>query len=88
MVKLDPSAPVTNKSLEQAVDHIVEVLGGRFDDMEGRQDTMEGKLDKMEGRLYRIEIDLTEIKQDIKDIKEDLSDTPTRKEMHQAIRKN
>lgn len=77
MVKKNPKALVTNETLDEAVETILNGVDHIIENLVTKNEfkTELGKVDK---RFDKIETDISFIKHDIRDIKEDLSLIPTR----------
>ena len=77
----NPNAPVTNKTLGQAVDVIIHGVERMFDKQDKRIDQrfkqVDGRLEKVDGRLEKVEAGQADIKRQLTDLK---LDTPTRQE--------
>ncbi len=84
MSKYDPNAPVTNKVLDQATEH----LGGLMIDLGKKMkqgfSIVNSRLNKVETRLNKVETELHEVKTEVKFMHQDINDlkadTPTQKE--------
>ena len=77
MVKRDPKAPVTNQVLDDAINHVVETLGGMIEVLGKKVDTLSGKMEK---GFAQASAERQDLKRQISDLK---ADTVTQKEFEE-----
>ncbi len=83
MAKPDPHEPITRQMLNEAIDAILESVGGMFKDLRRRLDGMDKSFDQVDGRLYTLEVGQSNLKDQINGLKADLSDTPSRRKFQE-----